>query len=198
MDQQTLNVYTQDAAALCATYRNIIPADLYRFIQQHFHQGQATADMGCGSGRDVAWLEAHGYPTTGYDASGAMLTEGRRAYPGIDVREAALPGLSTIPDQACTNVLCCATLMHLPHNETAAAIGNLARIVRPGGRVVVSYLATAATKRRDDGRLFTALNRDALYALFERTGLAVLAIEMQADATRVGVQWLTLAGERRY
>lgn len=198
MDQQTLNVYTQDATMLCATYRNSVPADLYRFIQQHFHLGQATADIGCGSGRDVAWLEAHGYPTTGYDASGAMLTEARRAYPGIDVREAALPGLASIPDQAWTNVLCCATLMHLPHSEIASAIGNLSRIVRPGGRLIVSYLATAATKRRADGRLFTALSGDALHTLFERAGLAVLAIEMQADATRVGVQWLTLVGERRY
>jgi SAM-dependent methyltransferase len=194
MDQQTLESYNQEAAQLCATYRSSTPHNLYRCIQQHFHCGLSTADIGCGSGRDVVWLTSNGYPTTGYDGSPAMLAEARRCYPQIEVREATLPLLTPIPNNTYANVLCCATLMHLPHRELATAVGELARILCPDGRVIISYLATPTTMRRADGRLYTALSVDALPTLLVGVGMRLLAAEEQADAAREGMVWYTLAG----
>ncbi len=197
MDSQTIHTYNTRAAAFCADYRRATPAALYRLVQQHFHHELPTADIGCGSGRDTAWLTAHGYPTIGYDASPAMLDEARRAYPGLTLREAALPALATIPDCAYANVLCCAVLMHLPRGAIAPAVGSLARILRPGGRVLLSYRASDDVgERAEDGRLFTPMVAEAWPALLAGAGLRVRATAYQDDATRAGVCWLTLAGER--
>lgn len=123
-----------------------------------------------------------------------MLAEARCAYPALNLREATLPDLATIPANAYTNVLCCAVLMHLPSSDIAHALENLARIVRPGGQLVLSYLAASATERRADGRLYTALSADALHALLEQVGIHICETELQEDATRVGLQWWSIAG----
>lgn len=197
MDQQTLKAYNRNADPWSAVYRRAVPTELYHLLQQHFHLGHPTADIGCGSGRDVAWLVAHGYPTTGYDGSAAMRAESRRAYPGLDIREAQLPNLEEIADQAYANVLCAAVLMHLPQHEIATALVHLARIVRRGGRVLLSYRASGDMQEREaDGRLFTPLAADTLHTMVEAAGLRVLESILQPDATREGVAWLTLAGER--
>ena len=38
----------------------------------HFHRGESTADIGAGSGRDLAWLVANGFPAVGYEPSAGM------------------------------------------------------------------------------------------------------------------------------
>ena len=65
MDSSTLQAYNRDAAAFCARYRLIVPTELRQFAPAFFHPGQPTADIGCGCGRDLAWLSERGYPVTG-------------------------------------------------------------------------------------------------------------------------------------
>ena len=52
-----------------------------------------TADIGCGSGRDTAWLNQQGFSATGFDASEGLLSEARRRHPDINFQHAALPRL---------------------------------------------------------------------------------------------------------
>ncbi|KVO67988.1 hypothetical protein WJ79_26935 [Burkholderia ubonensis] len=42
---------------------------MYALLTQHFAPAGRTADIGCGAGRDVAWLNANGVPAVGHDAS---------------------------------------------------------------------------------------------------------------------------------
>jgi SAM-dependent methyltransferase len=115
--------------------RRIAPETIFAGLPGIFHPGAPTADIGCGSGRDVAWLRDLGNQAVGYDASEGMLREARAAYPGIDVRHDSLPELASIPDGAYANVLCSAVLMHLPREDLITAAINLARILAPGGRL---------------------------------------------------------------
>src|SRR5690242_1038833 len=62
MDAQTLAAYERAAGERCAHYRLIVPTELRQFAQGFFYPGQPTADIGCGGGRDVAWLNQHDFP----------------------------------------------------------------------------------------------------------------------------------------
>lgn len=75
MDAQTLLVYESRAAEFCARYRATEPRALYGLIEGFFLRGAPTADVGCGSGRDVAWLSRNGFPCVGYDGSPAMIAK---------------------------------------------------------------------------------------------------------------------------
>jgi len=197
LDAQTIHAYNSTATARCELYRLILPTELLLFAPGFFHPGQPTADIGCGSGRDVVWLNEHGFPSIGYDASPAMLAEARTAYPGLDVRAAALPKLAGVPDGAYANVLCSVVLMHLLRKNLGGAVRSLARILQPGGRLLLSYRSSAvATEREADGRLFTAIPPGELTLHLDAAGLRVSKERQQVDAYRPSVRWFIFLAEK--
>lgn len=197
MDRQTIEVYEATAAMRCAHYRLILPGELLEFALPFFHERQPTADVGCGSGRDVVWLNRRGFPTIGYDASPAMCAEARAAYPDIDVRDASLPELASIPDGSYSNLLCSAVLMHLPLPAASQALAQLARVLRPGGRLLLSYRSSAvAAEREPDGRLFTPLPLAMVQHDLIAAGFQIQQARQQADSYRSRVQWTIVLAEK--
>jgi SAM-dependent methyltransferase len=196
-DIPTIQAYDTRSAAYADRFERIVPMALYRWARTFFHAGAPTADIGCGSGRDVVWLQSQGFPTTGYDASTAMLDEARRRHPGIAVKQDSLPELASIADASVANIWCCAVLMHLPADDLITAALNLARILRDDGRIIVSYRASATGSEREaDGRLFTDMPSGKLTLLLEAAGLRVLLLDTQVDATRPDITWHALVAER--
>ena len=197
MDEQTIAAYNTSAAERCERYRLILPNELRRFVPAGFHKGQPTADIGCGSGSDVAWLDGQGFPTTGYDAAEAMLAEARAAFPTITVYHESLPNLGSIASASYMNALCNATLMHVPAEQQPAAVAALARILLPGGRLLLSVRSgRAGALREPDGRLFTPISDEQLTAMFQAAGLATLEQHDDADSYRPGILWHTVLAEK--
>lgn len=197
MDKRTIDAYEAGAAQFAELYRSVTPTDLYRQVLAFFHREEPTADIGCGSGRDAAWLAEQGFPTTGYDASPAMLKVARAAYEKLNFQLAVLPELAGIPDGAFKNVLCSGTLMHIGREHLITAVINLARILRGGGRLVVSYRASQTDGEREpDGRLFTAIPPGKLALLFEAAGLEVGRVLHQGDTLRQGVGWVVILAQK--
>jgi hypothetical protein len=60
MDRQTLAAYDQDAAAFAKDWLGQpSPVDLQEVVERFFVRGGTSADIGCGCGREVAWLQAN-------------------------------------------------------------------------------------------------------------------------------------------
>src|SRR5262249_3074876 len=105
------------------------------------------------------------------DASEGMLTAAAAAFPDLEFRRAALPDLAEVADGQFGNVLCWATFMHLPAEEIAGGVANLARILAPRGRLILSAGATSLPGEREPaGRLFIAIEAAQLTALLEAAG----------------------------
>jgi SAM-dependent methyltransferase len=158
MDQATLAAYAAMAADFARDWHaQPLPGDLQDLVRRFFVPGP-TADIGCGSGREVAWLVANGFPaTTGFDASEALLREARARYPGLAFQNAALPELADIADATFANVLCETVIMHLPPDTIAPAVARLVAILRPGGTLYLSWRVTQGADQRDgQGRLYAA------------------------------------------
>jgi 2-polyprenyl-3-methyl-5-hydroxy-6-metoxy-1,4-benzoquinol methylase len=80
MDRQTLAAYDQAAAAYADDWLGQpAPVDLQEIVERFFVRGGNSADIGCGCGREVAWLHANGFSAVGFDASEGLLKEARRA-----------------------------------------------------------------------------------------------------------------------
>ena len=152
-DQQTLAEHNARAACYADDWHNQPePADLHAVIRQFFTPGP-TADIGCGSGREVAWLNANGYPAVGYDAAEGMLAVARERYPQFSFRLAALPDLAGIPDESFDNVLCETVIMHLPREQIAPAVRRLTAILKPAGILYASWRVTAGADDVGTGSL---------------------------------------------
>lgn len=198
MDQQTVATYDTAADRIAAIHRAIAPSRTLDLIAKFFHPSGETADVGCGSGRDTAWLAAAGFPVIGYDASAGMLAQARAVYPELAFVQATLPELRGVPDAAYANVLCNAVLMHLPAASLAPALRRLGQLLRPGGRLLATFRpSTAAGEREPDGRLFTAITLDDFAALAVDAGLVVVHRESRADDERPAVIWYTVVAERQ-
>ena len=105
MDRTTLAAYDKDAAAFAKDWHEQpAPTDLHDVVTNFFIRGGISCDIGCGSGREVAWLNANGFPAEGFDASDGLLAEARRRYPGLKFTHAELPDLKGIAPGSFDNV----------------------------------------------------------------------------------------------
>jgi SAM-dependent methyltransferase len=95
----------------------------------------AALDAACGTGRYSEYLAARSHRVVGVDRSAAMLAKAREKLPQGDFREGDLEALPLEPASVDAAV-CALALVHLP--EVARAVAEIARVVRPGGRVIIS------------------------------------------------------------
>jgi SAM-dependent methyltransferase len=163
MDAATLRAYDSDAAAFAKDWHEQPPpTDLHDIVRRFFCPGP-TADIGCGSGRDVAWLSANGFPTVGYDPSAGLLALARARYPEFAFHSAALPALEGIADASFLNVLCETVIMHLPREDVVPSVRRLMSILAPAGTLYLSWRVTRGANLRDGhGRLYGAFDADIM------------------------------------
>ncbi len=164
MDDRTIRLYDEAAAEYAADWEDDQPPpeDLYAILREHFTTGP-TADIGCGSGRDTAWLCENGYDTVGFDASDGLIAEAKRRHPGVRFEKDALPALETLSDGAYANILCETVIMHLPPDEVGAAVTRMAALLAPGGTLYLSWRMTQGENQRDkSGRLYAAFDKSAV------------------------------------
>ncbi len=159
MDKITLAAYDADAAAYAAEWlAQEPPEDMHALLRAHFTPGP-TADVGCGAGRDTAWLAAHGFDARGFDASEGLLAEARAAWPALRFELAVLPELEGVERGAFQNVLCETVIMHLDPAQVGASVRSLLSLLRPGGTLYLSWRVTDGASRRDPaGRLYAAFD----------------------------------------
>lgn len=185
MDEKTIAIYNAQAEAIAARHLAYgdSPSPLWSRLLSYFKAGEATADVGCGSGRDTHWLHQAGFPIVGYDGSEGMLAGARQRYPDGDFRSAFLPNLAEIPSAAYRNVLCSFVLMHLPKAELPIAIHNLARILKPEGRLLVAFRPSKAQSEREaDGRLFTPISLSEMTEWMTAARLQILEAATHQDS----------------
>jgi SAM-dependent methyltransferase len=172
MDRRTEEIYDREAGAFAADWHaQPAPVDLHDTVRRFFRPG-VTADIGCGSGRDTAWLAANGYDVTGYDTSAGLLAEARRRYPGLRFVHASLPTLAGVAEGACANVLCETVIMHLPPAAIAPSVRRLLAILSPGGTLYLTWRVTEGTDQRDaHGRLYAAFDPAVVRAAIDDAAL---------------------------
>ncbi|MGH6899760.1 MAG: class I SAM-dependent methyltransferase [Geminicoccaceae bacterium] len=92
-------------------------------------------DAACGTGRYSQYLAERGHRVIGVDRSRAMLAKAREKLPRSAFREGDLEALP-LESGSVDAAVCALALVHLP--EVGRAMAELARVVRPGGRVMIS------------------------------------------------------------
>jgi SAM-dependent methyltransferase len=183
LDRPTLAAYDRDAAAFAKDWHEQpAPHDLHDIVKRCFKGGGTTADVGCGSGREVAWLNASGFPAVGFDASAGLLAEARARYPQFDFAHSELPELHGIAADTYDNVLCETVIMHLDRAQIAPSVRRLLDIVRPGGVLYLSWRVTGGADQRDKHRrLYAAF--DASLVLGELSATTMLLNEEVVSAS---------------
>lgn len=94
-----------------------------------------VVEIGTGTGWLAGLVRPQARRVVGLDGSAALLDQARRAVPGVEFVEADLQRPLPLPDRAFDVALACLVLHDLRPLERAYA--ELARVLRPGGKLLV-------------------------------------------------------------
>lgn len=143
----------------------------------HTGTGARVLDLGCGHGRDAAWLMAQGASVIGADLSMGMLTYAREAASGrlvqLDMRHLAFA------DSAFAGVWCMASLLHLPKPDAPGALREIRRVLAPGGALVLGLQAGVEEGWEESPydqaveRFFARYQPEEVTALLAHAGFAI-------------------------
>ncbi|MFI8849266.1 class I SAM-dependent methyltransferase [Streptomyces sp. NPDC053499] len=100
-----------------------------------------AADVGCGPGHLTAMLHDLGLDAFGLDLSPAMVAHARRAHPSLRFSEARMEALP-VEDRTLGGLLAHYSMIHTPPEELPALLAEQARVLAPGGLLLVSFFAT--------------------------------------------------------
>jgi len=92
-------------------------------------------DAACGTGRFADFLAKRGHRVIGVDSSPDMLAYARRRVPGGEFYLGELERLP-LPDDSVDVIVCALALVHVPRLQPV--LGEFARVLRPGGDLVIS------------------------------------------------------------
>ena len=195
-DFQTQAFYSSNAALLAEQYRSAA-GGIDTWFDVAFPKGSRILDVGCAAGRDVSLLLKGGWDAFGVDPCPELIDQGLRLDPSLEGRLTvdALPALSTIPDSSFDGVLCSAVLMHLPEEILFDAAFGLRRVLKPGGRLLVSLpldnTGEPLTGRDERERFHNGISPERLELLLSRLGFTRIGRGENSDALgRVEKKWV--------
>jgi len=105
--------------------------------------GGPVADLGCGPGRITGHLAELGLDVSGIDLSPGMVEVARREHPGIPFSVGSMLDLP-FGEAELAGALAWYSIIHIPQDEQDALFREFARVVRPGGRLVLAFQVSTA------------------------------------------------------
>jgi SAM-dependent methyltransferase len=132
-----------------------------------------VADLGCGTGQVAAALAPHVRGVLAVDQSAAMLKAARRRlseFPNVELKQGTLEALP-LDAATCDAALLLLALTYV--EDPARVVAEAARILRPGGRLVVADLLRHDREefRREMGQLRLGFDPREMEGLLRGSGL---------------------------
>jgi demethylmenaquinone methyltransferase/2-methoxy-6-polyprenyl-1,4-benzoquinol methylase len=171
-------------------YRRVeLSADEQRLLERYVADGARVLDVGTGAGRVAFALARHGHEVAGIDRSASMLEGARQTarelgldVPFVQADAVALPFPDASFDDA---IFACNGLGHLGLDGKVRALAEMARVTRPGGRVLVLEFSRVwkPLERAYDAYSFGILPRIGKYVARDEEAYRYLAesIRMHPD-----------------
>jgi len=97
-----------------------------------------ACDLGCGPGHVARYLREQGVQVCGVDLSAAMVERARDLTPGIEFRQGDMAALDA-PDEAWAGITAFYSIIHISRDDLAKVFGELRRVLRPGGMLLVAF-----------------------------------------------------------
>ena len=193
------DAYDRLASVFAKSNHAAMPKDLERLAQALLARCGPEAsivDVGCGTGRDIAWFEQRRFRGTGVDRSASMLAYARRAVRGslvsADARALAFA------DESFDAAWCCASLLHLPRTDPPQALREIRRVLKADAPFVLSMQegqgdAWEPGYGTDIERYFVRYGSAELEHMLAAAGFSVVEMVRTVQPLRTWLAYLSVA-----
>lgn len=146
-------------------YDRTINTDMSQVLNKFFAHLPPNAhilDAGCGSGRDSKYFLSQGYEVTAFDGSQEMVMLAEKEL-HIPVSHMLFQDLNF--EEKFDGVWACASLLHIPYEETKNIYTKIHKSLKPGGVFYASY-KHGDSHMNSDGRDFYNMDETTILPYF--------------------------------
>ena len=193
-EEYTLKQYQRSARDLASRYETADVRELHLQLLSAVGRCETLLELGCGSGRDAAFLLSNSRVKTFTvtDGSEKMLAQAAVLHPGLQkhLKLVRLPdGIKKLGAKY-HGIYSIAVLMHLSLSGIEKTIESISDALYPGGILFVSVCTEREVQPADDSRLFTLRSRDWWVEHIETSGLTVTSVTKSTDGlNRIETVW---------
>ena len=108
--------------------------------------GGLVVDLGCGTGRIAAHLYGLGLDVVGFDVSEGMVAEAAHAHPHLSFAVGSI-GRVPLKSDSVAAVVSWYSIIHTPTSELEEMFAEFARVLRPGGHLLVGFHVGDGSRR---------------------------------------------------
>jgi 2-polyprenyl-3-methyl-5-hydroxy-6-metoxy-1,4-benzoquinol methylase len=203
MNHTTLKYYQENGKNIAARYESADVSDLHRILNGCFKLPASLLELGCGSGRDAAFMAKQGFNVTAVDGSAMMIEAAQHYHPELSgcLHTVQLPeGLSSRFDKF-DGVFSIATLMHFSPPQIETILIRVKSLLVSKGRLFFSVPIQRDDIRTDGfdtkGRRFTTMTKAQWLDLCRKHGFEPIWSGTTEDGLeRKGIAWLNCLTEK--
>ena len=202
----TIRYYQQHAEELAQRYERAEVANLHQRLLHTFSPGAQLLEIGCGSGREAAFLCAQGYEVQGIEPAPAMIDRALYLHPELEGRlfQGSIPDELPAPivqNEHYNGTYAVASLMHLSKEQLQPTFENLHRLLKQDGRLLFSVPLSRPDLTEsgydEKGRYFLLLTSDQWIDQAESAGFHTINTFTNGDGMgRESIIWLTCVHEK--
>jgi cyclopropane fatty-acyl-phospholipid synthase-like methyltransferase len=193
----TIKYYTTHVKDLVRRYESADVKDLHTLLTDSFPPGARLLELGCGSGRDAAFMLENGFDVTASDGVQEMIDAAAACHPALAGRlcRICLPRDLTPALGPFDGIYAVATLMHLTRPDIQEVFARVRRMLVPDGRLFFSVPFQRDDVTDDEfdanGRRFTPLTHAGWTGLCREAGFEILTSTPTSDGLgRKTFAWL--------
>jgi ubiquinone/menaquinone biosynthesis C-methylase UbiE len=136
-------------------------------------------DLGCGPGQIARYLKDRGAEVNGIDLSPGMIAEAQRLNPDIGFMQGDMRALNGVASSTFGGIVAAYAIVNIAPHELGAVFREFARVLRPGGVLLLSFHVGDEVRRvRDLFGVATELDfffyrPETIIALLTEAGFAI-------------------------
>jgi 2-polyprenyl-3-methyl-5-hydroxy-6-metoxy-1,4-benzoquinol methylase len=205
MHGSTLDYYNENAEKLAELYETADMSEVHSLLLRFLPQRASVMEIGCGSGRDAAFLIANGYDVTAVEASAQMMEVAQRLHPElagrITLASVPLRDSDSLLSRQFGAVVCIGTILHVPDQYLFEFASQRRDLVSQEGIFFLSgsiRILLAQATRDEHSRLIIERVPEEIQLLFERLGFQLLTRTQNDDAHGRPAKWFSLVFSDNY